>query len=114
MLVSSTNRSLSAKRSLFAQSEVRVHASVTEIERADWQRLLPGEAENWDYYRVVEMAPPPHFRLGAISVRSGGELIAVAPDLPRRLPASTRRFREPCARSGNGCSTMSRGSSAFP
>lgn len=79
MLVSSTNRSPSAKRSLFAHSEVRVHASVTEIERADWQRLLPGEAENWDYYRVVEMAPPPHFQLGAISVRSGGELIAVAP-----------------------------------
>lgn len=59
--------------------EVRVHASVGEIERAAWQRLLPGEPENWDYYRVVETAPPPSFRLGAISAWMDGSLVAVAP-----------------------------------
>ena len=62
-----------------ARLEVRVHASVAEVDRSDWQRLLPGEPESWDYYRVVEQAPPPNFQLGAISVHRNGEIVAAAP-----------------------------------
>lgn len=62
-----------------APIEVRMHASVGDIDRSDWERLLSGEPESWDYYRVVEHAPPPNFRLGAISASIGGTLVGVAP-----------------------------------
>ena len=79
MLLTATNVLPAIVRGLPSPPEVRVHASVTEIPRAEWQRLLPGEPENWDYYRVVETAPPPNFKLGAISVWMHGMLVAVAP-----------------------------------
>jgi hypothetical protein len=79
VLDSNPNLLPSEARAPFAPGDVGVHVSVTEIAREDWQRLLPGEPESWDYYRVVEMAPPPNFRLGAISVWSAGALVAVAP-----------------------------------
>lgn len=59
--------------------DVREHTSITEIERGDWQRLLPDEPESWEYYRVVEIAPPPNFQLGAMSVWRDGALVALAP-----------------------------------
>jgi hypothetical protein len=55
------------------------HASITAIPRAEWERLLPGEPESWDFYRAIENTPPPGFTLGAISVRQGDELVAAAP-----------------------------------
>jgi hypothetical protein len=55
------------------------HASVAEIARAEWERLLPGEPESWNFYCAGEKAPPPGFRLGAMSARANGKLVAVVP-----------------------------------
>lgn len=57
----------------------RTHGSIEEVPREDWQRLLPNDPENWDYYRAVERATPPTLRLGAVTARSGGRIVAVAP-----------------------------------
>lgn len=55
------------------------HGSIEEVPREDWQRLLPNDPESWDYYRAVERATPPTLRLGAVTARSGGRIVAVAP-----------------------------------
>jgi hypothetical protein len=56
-----------------------LHASVTDIERADWERCLPGEAEGWDYYSACETCLPNASQPVAISVSRGSEVVAVAP-----------------------------------
>jgi hypothetical protein len=55
------------------------HASVAAIARQQWERMLPGEPESWDFYRASERVPPPGFKLGAVSGWLGDELVAVAP-----------------------------------
>jgi hypothetical protein len=57
----------------------RTHASIAEIPREDWQRLLPNDPESWDYYRAVERATPPNLRLGAMTARDGEQIVALAP-----------------------------------
>lgn len=56
-----------------------VHATIAEIPEPAWDGLLPGEAESWAYYRAAEATPPEGFALGAISVRAGQDIVAVAP-----------------------------------
>ena len=56
-----------------------LHASVTEIARADWERCLPDEAEGWDYYAACETCLPDRSHPIAISVSRNSEVIAVAP-----------------------------------
>jgi hypothetical protein len=58
---------------------VRVLPGVGAIPRDQWEALLPGEAEGWDYYAVCEACPPPGFVLQAIGVWAGDRLIAAAP-----------------------------------
>jgi Acetyltransferase (GNAT) domain len=57
----------------------RLCTSVASANAAEWSRLLPGQAEDWGYFRTVEICPPPAFKLGAITVTRGGTLVAVAP-----------------------------------
>lgn len=54
-------------------------SGVGAVARSDWERLFPGEAEGWDYYRAVETAPPPGFRFEAMVVRDRGRVVAAAP-----------------------------------
>lgn len=56
-----------------------VHASVGSIEKAEWDRLFPGDVEGYDLYRVFDSVPPPGFRLGALTLSEGGRLAAAAP-----------------------------------
>jgi predicted N-acyltransferase len=56
-----------------------LHASVTEIGRADWERCLPAEAEGWDYYKACESCLPDRAHPVAVSVSRGETVIAVAP-----------------------------------
>jgi hypothetical protein len=58
---------------------VKSFESVGDIPRADWERLLPGEPENWDFYSAAGAVPPPGFKLGAIAAYSRGKIVAAAP-----------------------------------
>jgi Peptidogalycan biosysnthesis/recognition len=57
----------------------RSYRSITKIPRDTWEQMLPGEPENWDFYKAVESAPPPGFKLGAIAAMDGDQFVAVAP-----------------------------------
>ncbi len=61
------------------QLTIRPLASVAEVPREDWDRLFPGVAENWDYFRACERAAPQGFAPSAIAAHAGGRLIAAAP-----------------------------------
>jgi hypothetical protein len=58
---------------------VRSFDTIRAIPRSDWERLLAGEPESWDFYASVETVPPPGFRLGAIAAFDGERIVAVAP-----------------------------------
>jgi hypothetical protein len=60
-------------------SVAALHASVTEIARADWEHCLPGEAEGWDYYRACESCLTDRVHPVAVSVTRGDKVVAVAP-----------------------------------
>lgn len=59
--------------------DVRIHAGVRAIPRAEWESLFPGEAECWSYYAACEASPPPAFTFCAIGVWRGDALVAAAP-----------------------------------
>jgi predicted N-acyltransferase len=59
--------------------KISTHASIAAIAREQWERLMPGEPESWDFYRAIESTPPPGFTLGALSGWLGDDLVAVAP-----------------------------------
>jgi hypothetical protein len=41
--------------------------------------MLPGEPDGWGYYRAIEEAPPPNFRLGVIAAIERNAVVAAAP-----------------------------------
>jgi hypothetical protein len=55
------------------------HSSLTAVGAADWATLVPGRGEDWAYFRTLEAAPPPSFRLGAIVVKAEGAIVGAAP-----------------------------------
>jgi len=57
----------------------RTYPSVSAIPRADWERMLPGEPESWNFYAATEAVPPPGFRLGAVAALDGERMVAAAP-----------------------------------
>ena len=59
--------------------QTRILKSVTDLDRADWDRLFPGRVEAWDYFRACEAAAPQGFDLGAMAVHRGNELVGAAP-----------------------------------
>ncbi|MDX2258856.1 MAG: GNAT family N-acetyltransferase [Hyphomicrobiaceae bacterium] len=58
---------------------VRHHASIAEIDRAAWDHLFAGHAEDWGYFRACELSNPAHFTLSAVAAYHGGRLVAAAP-----------------------------------
>ena len=59
--------------------EVIVANSVEAFRRDEWNRLFPGELEDWSYYRAVERAGLPDFSWVYFGVREDGELQAAVP-----------------------------------
>jgi len=57
----------------------RHFASIADIPREDWNRLFPGRAEDWDYFRACESSAPGGITASAIVVYEGEHLIAAAP-----------------------------------
>src|SRR5262245_16769863 len=56
-----------------------LHSSIQAIPQEVWDDMLPGDPESYEFYQAVEPTPPPGFRLGAISVSQGDQILAVAP-----------------------------------
>ena len=52
---------------------------IGDVDRQDWERCLPGEAENYDYYRACEETAHSAYRVMGATVRDGGRVVAVAP-----------------------------------
>ena len=79
---------------------VRSFGSVTAIARQTWDGLLPGEAENWDFYAAVEKSPPAGFKLGALAALRDGKIVSAAPvfrtayRLDTPLQGSLRRWTD--------------------
>src|SRR5262245_24691506 len=56
-----------------------IFPSITAISRESWERMLPGGPDAWGYYRAIEEAPPPNFRLGVIAAIERNAVVAAAP-----------------------------------
>ncbi|MBS0193755.1 MAG: GNAT family N-acetyltransferase [Proteobacteria bacterium] len=63
--------------------------SVEAFGAAEWNRLFPGEAEDWSYYRATERARMPGFQWRYIGVREQGQLRAAAPAFITPYPLDT-------------------------
>jgi hypothetical protein len=78
--------------------EVASHSTIRSIARDDWERIFPGQAENWDYYLATERVPPEGFAIEYLAVRDEGTVIAAAPVFHTRhhlhasLTGGARRF----------------------
>ena len=59
--------------------QARFCNSLRAVNPSDWASLLPGKGEDWAYFRTLETAPPPGFRLGAIVVKDENTVVGVAP-----------------------------------
>jgi hypothetical protein len=59
--------------------QYRVCSSISELPRSQLDRILPGEPESWEFYRVIESVPPPLFTLKVIAAFDGDRLLVVAP-----------------------------------
>ena len=70
---------LGARTVVGSRMHARFCASVGTAGAADWTALLPGQGEDWTYFRTLEAVPPPQFRLGAIVVDEDGVMLGVAP-----------------------------------
>ncbi len=89
-----------------SQNRLRaVHvASISQIEADDWNRLFPGAAEDWGYFRGCELARSQHFTFSAIAVYDGPRLVAAAPlfrldfRLDTTLPANFKKAADWLAR----------------
>jgi len=53
--------------------------SIEAFGSAEWNRLFPGDLEDWSYYRAVEAAALPGFELLYLALREDGELRAAVP-----------------------------------
>ena len=62
-----------------APLRVRHVDSLAAIASNDWNRLFPGRAEDWGYFRACELAGPQGFATSAIVAYAGDELVAAAP-----------------------------------
>jgi hypothetical protein len=58
---------------------VRHLTSITGLPREDWDRLFPGRAEGWDYFRACEQAAPEGFQASAMAAYTGAALVAAVP-----------------------------------
>ena len=53
--------------------------SIEAFSREEWNRLFPGDLEDWSFYRAIEAAALPDFELLYLAVRENGELCAAVP-----------------------------------
>lgn len=85
-----------------------VASSISTFAPADWNRLFPGELEDWSYYRATERAGLAGFEWLYFGVRSEGELRAAVPAfitdyrLDTTLEGPTRAMVSTLARAAPG------------
>ena len=56
-----------------------VAQSVEDFTPAEWERLFPGELEDWHYYRAIEQAGLANFQWLYFAIREGARLRALVP-----------------------------------
>lgn len=84
--------------------DILVAESIAEFDREEWNRLFPGELEDWSYYRAVEQAGLPEFRFVYFGARAEGALHAVVPafltdyELDTTLSGPLRRITDAVSR----------------
>lgn len=77
---------------------IRHHESIAEIAEDAWNRLFPGAAEDWGYFRGCELSGSTHFTFSAVAAYDNGRLIAAAPvfqldyRLDMTLPQAMKRI----------------------
>lgn len=59
--------------------ELQVAHGLAEVDRAAWNALFPGEAEDYDYLRAIEAAGLDGFRWRYVLAFEAGQLVAAAP-----------------------------------
>ena len=77
-------------------------ADITKIGRDTWNRLLPGRAEDYDYFRACAQAVPPDFKFGARVVVAGEHTVALAPTFTASYPVQLRPVTIPARIFGLG------------
>lgn len=58
---------------------VVIAPSIEAFGREEWNRLFPGDLEDWSYYRAIEASALPGFELLYAALRENGELRAAVP-----------------------------------
>src|SRR5215469_17055125 len=58
---------------------VRALPSVTAVSRDAWNALAPPTAEDWDFLRTCEMAPPAGFSVSALAAFEGDHPVGAVP-----------------------------------
>ena len=58
---------------------VRVLPSVCAVSREAWNGLYAPTAEDWDFFRSCEIAPPEGFSMSALAAFAGEQLVGAAP-----------------------------------
>ncbi len=69
--------------------EVRVVDSLAQVDAAAWNRLFPGELENYDYLMAVEAAGIEGFRWRYLLAEERSRLVAAAPAFLTEYPLET-------------------------
>ena len=83
---------------------VVVATSIEAFGREEWNRLFPGDIEDWSYYRSIERARLAEFEWLYFGVRENGELRAAVPAfitdyrLGTTLSGALRRFTDAVSR----------------
>ena len=83
---------------------IRHHATIAEINERAWNRLFPDTAEDWGYFRGIELSGSTQFEFSAVAAYDGDRLIAAAPvfkldyRLDMTLPPAMQKFGDWLAR----------------
>ena len=64
----------------------RTLPSVASVSREAWNALFPSTAEDWDYFRSCEVAPPEGFSASALGAFADGQLIGAIPLFSVKFP----------------------------
>ena len=59
--------------------QVVIARSIEAFGREEWNRLFPGDLEDWSYYRAIEASALPDFELLYLALRENGALRVAVP-----------------------------------
>lgn len=75
---------------------------LSDIDPGTWNRLLPGRAEDYDYFRACALAVPDGFTFGARVVEADQRIVALCPTFVTRYPVDLGPVKLPARILGIG------------